>query len=73
MKRWVQHFREVRVAQHYRKIVKLENKLGASMVAAELRRDFTADSFRTINRTQRENGVPRGKRRRWQRQVAKSK
>lgn len=73
MKRWLQHFRHVRLAQHYRKIGKLEQKVGLSLVAAEQRRDFTADSFRTINNTQREKGIPRAQRRRYQRQVAKSK
>jgi hypothetical protein len=73
MKAWLRHWRHLKLARRYKSIEKIEAKLQPDLVAAEMRRDFTAESFATIDRAQKAKGMTRQQRRHSRRQVVKAK
>jgi hypothetical protein len=73
MRKRLRHVRHLHLANHYRAIEKIETKLGPDLVAAELRRNFTAESFATIDKAQKAKGMTRQQRRHSKRQVVKAK
>jgi hypothetical protein len=66
-KRW----RRWRLARAYSRVRDLERGLAGDLTAAELRRDFAAESVDAVDAYFRETGQPRADRRRFKRAIIK--